>query len=645
MIDNPPLAMKASQLLYFGHGILLIPLTSFMSDDIKARSIPFVPTLTLCADDLLEEVSERSREIGFALPAAAISSLSDESLKEHWRAIPRHFSPELPYLGKEPTLTKHLEFAAVDLPRRWIARQLGVDGDPQQNADAKLAETIGQALITQAYLAATARLEREDREQAEAEGLLIPTVLDERHKMKFPVTIAVPGVAPAYIRNAYGATARDRMVPKNREPADSWVPDYTGESDAIVEHAAINFVTTHQSLAQSGVGIVLPAISPEAFVVLAKLERHFEQRTQNGPAVWKMLDKLNAIGAPILSEAVVTTIGRASSLTVFSNFPVGLLRLPGDTSPLLTRVPIAYRPLLPLTRTVQKQLAYIPPIELTQGLRVLVCECISIDDRIGPESRSGWAVAAERVNSEQPRIAMKIVETSSVRAMRDAIASYEPHILVISAHGVLLRENNVAGIQVGDQVWLGDGVGTLPPVVILSACSVAPRGAGTVSITDLLLREGAVAVLGTQVPVDVYRNAILMSRFFVYIAEVLASRVNHLTLLEVWQHTQTSNAVFDVLSGSPSLHAWGRDRNDNQQSVVAEFMGTRSVGRLRAGRIYADTEDVLAEIAEDRGIGDRVRNWFRRPGYVPESLFYIFAGCPDRIYLQPLSEKVRESVS
>ena len=57
----------------------------------------------------------------------------------------------------------------------------------------------------------------------------------------------------------------------------------------------------------------------------------------------------------------------------------------------------------------------------------------------------------------------------------------------------------------------------MPPVVILSACYVAPRGSGAVSITDLLLREGAVAVLGTQVPVDVYHNAVLMTRFFYYI--------------------------------------------------------------------------------------------------------------------------------
>jgi hypothetical protein len=71
-------------------------------------------------------------------------------------------------------------------------------------------------------------------------------------------------------------------------------------------------------------------------------------------------------------------------------------------------------------------------------------------------------------------------------------------------------------------------------------------------------------------------------------------------------------------------------------------MGARSTGQLRNGHIYADTERVLAEIAEDQGIGNRVRNWFQRPGYVPESLFYVFAGRPDRIHLRSLAQTVKD---
>jgi hypothetical protein len=127
----------------------------------------------------------------------------------------------------------------------------------------------------------------------------------------------------------------------------------------------------------------------------------------------------------------------------------------------------------------------------------------------------------------------------------------------------------------------------------------------------------------------------LTGRFLVNIAEVLAGRGNYgENLLQVWRHVQSGNAVLDILAGSPSLDAWGRSRTPSGRTVLEEFMLLRSVDRLRSGDIYADTESVLGAIADDMGCGDRVRNWFRNPGYVPESLFYAFAGSPERIQLR-----------
>lgn len=71
-------------------------------------------------------------------------------------------------------------------------------------------------------------------------------------------------------------------------------------------------------------------------------------------------------------------------------------------------------------------------------------------------------------------------------------------------------------------------------------------------------------------------------------------------------------------------------------------MTVRSAGQLRAGHIYTDTERVLGDIADDQGNGVRVRNWLRKPGYVPESLFYTFAGRPDRVFLRSLEDLVAE---
>ena len=218
------------------------------------------------------------------------------------------------------------------------------------------------------------------------------------------------------------------------------------------------------------------------------------------------------------------------------------------------------------------------------------------------------------------------------------MAERRPDVLIVSAHGVVTPNGNVAGLAMGDAFVLGPGMGPLPPVVLLSSCHVAPKGAGTISIVDLLLREGAMAVLGTQVPVDVRHNTLLMGRFLANIAEVLAGREPHGNLLEVWHRVQAGNAVNDVLSATKWLRKWKNARYGKDSAVIVEFMLSRSAGRLHGGDVYAETEVILGEVADDLGVGHRVRSSIQDPGYVPESLFYGFSGRPERIYLRSVSE-------
>jgi hypothetical protein len=172
---------------------------------------------------------------------------------------------------------------------------------------------------------------------------------------------------------------------------------------------------------------------------------------------------------------------------------------------------------------------------------------------------------------------------------------------------------------------------------MLSACHVAPRGSGAVTVADLLLRQGTMAVLGTQVPVDVRHNSILLTRLFLYLAESQANNESYFTLLEAWQHVQRSNGVNDILWGNNNLSEWGLHRRPDGSWILGEFMTRKSVGQLHDGSIYSDTERVLGEMADEEGMGDRVRGWFRRPGYIPETLFYMFVGMPERIYLRDIA--------
>jgi CHAT domain len=628
--DVPAPMLKGAQRLDLPHHIVPVPVDALNAPHLAAKGLG-VPMLAVCPDELLDEATSRCNELGFALPPAAFSQLSDATLAGHWQAIHTVLGGDDAYLGYEPVLTRRLDLAPINLPLRWLSRQFRHRPDPE-DVDAPVA----RALYSHAMLAATARLERQDATEEEAARTFPNVAAEERARLRIPVVLAVPGVAPRYTRVAYEPVVRERMEPlPATDPTDTWSPTIAERRDALVERAAIEFAATHRALARGGVGLMLPSLPPEAFTILAELEGHMRGAAPRGRAVWKLLDRLSSATSDVWTEAVVDLVQHASMLTVFSNFPVGLMRLPGDTSPLCARVPITYRPLLPLTHTVQAELLNPLGLDWSSGLRVLVAECIPQEDPVGAASRKGWTFARDNLGAG---LSIELVETLAVDALRTAIEQQQPDVLVISAHGVLTNDRAVAGLQIGDDLVLGPGLEPLPRVVILSACHVAPRGASTVSVTDLLLREGADAVLGTQVPVDVRHNAILMVRFLVNIAAVRAGEPGGPTLLDVWHHVQRSNAVNDVLHGTPALEQWGRTPTASSSAVVQQFMAKRSAGRVRVGHIYNDTEQVLGEIADEQGCGARVRGWFKQPGYVPESLFYVFAGRPERVHLRAPDE-------
>ncbi|MEV7374692.1 CHAT domain-containing protein [Streptomyces sp. NPDC090301] len=641
LVDVDAWKLKAVQNLRLDHHILLVPIDGFDATHLARHLQHRHPVLTICPDELLDEAQQRATALGFALPTTSYSQLTDTTLTTQWKAIHEHYIPDLQALRPDVSLTRRLDLAPLTLPHRRLARQMGWPTTELVVHDTDTTRAFEQALRGQTLLAATARLEHEGASLDEGHRRFPQTIREEAARLRLPVTLGLPGTAPAYARNAYDSERRRQAKPQSAvDSGDTWSPTLHQRPDHMVERAAIEFAVTHQAVASSGLGLMLPSVPAEAFVILAELERHF-LTPHSSAAVRRLLTRLNHTTQPLWSEDVTAAIHRASHLTVFSDFPLGLLTLPGDSAPLCARVPVTYRPLHPLTTTVQLQVSAPPSISLNHTIKVLVAECIPVSDPVGQISREGWRLARETAKGEAPGLTIVQAETLTLKALQQATAEHRPDILVISAHGTMA--GNAAALSIGDAPHLHLGLEPMPPVVMLSACHVAPRGSGAVAITDLLLREGALAVLGTQVPVEVTRNATLMGRFLIYLAEEVARPGQFATLLDVWHHVQTSNVVNDILDGSPSLKGWATSSTANGRPVIVEFMNSRAAGRLRLPHVYEDTERVLGEIADEQGQGDRVRNWFRRPGYVPESLFYLFAGRPDRILLSSLRQHTEQA--
>ena len=261
--------------------------------------------MVLCPDDLLEEAIRRSTALGFPLPPIPYSELSDDSLRAHWRAIHAHFVPTAPYFGHEPTLTRRLDLAPTNLPRRWLARQMqGEDASRVVIDSDDVDSLINKAFWEQNILAATSRLEREGATPESADQRIPRVIEEERDRLRVPVTLALPGVASAYSRLAYDRSVRERIQPLTAvDETDTWSVELNQRSDALTERAAIELVAAHQAVARGGIGLMLPSVPQKAFTVLAELEQHFKVGAR-GPTVWRMLDQLHTAAQPLWSDAL-----------------------------------------------------------------------------------------------------------------------------------------------------------------------------------------------------------------------------------------------------------------------------------------------------------------------------------------------------
>ncbi|WP_202344171.1 CHAT domain-containing protein [Leucobacter chromiireducens] len=594
-----------------GHSIALIP--DVLLDEAELMAVlaaPHEPALILASTDRIEAAQTASRQIGSLLPPAAFDALDQSSLDEHWRLLASRWLDDWPQVVVlEPATPRwswpiRQDGSLLSLQR--LARMMAVPLElpEEQVSPFRSAANVRRLRI---HLEALAELEQEgvDIDSAEAH---YPAALEKKSNTRIRLTMSLSGTAPRYVRFSSGP---DGIID------GTFRDDYPEVRALMVSHVAS---------ADNSMGIVLEdVLTPEAFHAVASLERHWSE----GPrpvAVKRLLQRLNDVTESFWTDELVAAIRCASSIEAFTNFPFGLLTIPGDSSPICNRLPINYRPINPLTRALQFELSPQVPRLLRAGFKVLVAECIPTSDPVGAASRTGWASIADEM--EAAGIGFTIRETLTKDSLREAITASAPDVLILSAHGFHAPEQNVAGIVIGEnERSLGDDFGAVPPLVILSACHTSPRGGGVVNIGDLLIREGAIAVLSTLVPVDVFHNAQTVARFLRYVALAVndSATAANSSVMDVWHQVQALNVVIDLVHGNRKLMEWAFTRVDGI-SPIEQFM-TGDHG-MRRTHLYQDAEARLVSIAARTNDEQQVRDWLRSPGYVPESLMYTMLGRP-----------------
>jgi hypothetical protein len=613
--DLPIAAIKASQKLELSQPILLIPTP--WPNDIHSFIDHDNPSIVIYPDIIKDAAQIFCRDFPSLIDMAPISKLNSKLINEHWTKLEKFFLISHDALAEIPPLISDPQSRINIFPNFFSMRQISKDQTSRLFKSLTKKEILNYSFNVQSVLSAAERFFVEKIDNP-TESQFKTYVSNEAKNFTCPVSVCVPGMSPQNPSKII-----DKLI---NGMADK-------SARAAEEISILSFLAARRAVARSGYAVFSRELDADAFRSLAQLEGiSASASTIRTSKIKRLMNTITDYVGKVFDDQDKFAILHGSSLTVFSEFPIGLATVYPDTAPLVCRMPIAYRPLMPLTRALQFEISSPPLHYIGDRLRIKVIECIPSEDHVGKMSRIGWQLAKD-TTYESKMIEWFFSEVSSVKEFISTLAENESDILVISAHGHFDRESNRTGFICGKELIFDQELGHLPPVTIFSSCQIWPRGLGTVSVADLMVRQGAIVLIGTLIPIDVRKNALLMTRFFLNIAATIKGEFPMRTIGEIWHFTTSSNAVNDILSGNRKMQEWAH-QGSLEQSVIFEFMNKRSVGRLRGSNIYRDSEDVLLEIAKDRGVENTFRAWLNFPGYVPESVFYPVIGWPERVVIQ-----------
>jgi hypothetical protein len=395
------------------------------------------------------------------------------------------------------------------------------------------------------------------------------------------------------------------------------------------ENFAIQILGCHRAIKEHSLYMNLNQIKSEMFDVLFEIEDHCQGDISN-KYIWKSLKKLGKLFNDGLTDFEKKEILTAESIRYFSDFPIGICILPNMTSPLSCSKPISGISLTPLIRDYQLEFGKNKTHVVSNLCKVIVIECVKPDDRIYKLSKEAWEHVCD-TSKILNHLQIELEEATSVFSFKKILKKHNnADILVISAHGEYDINKNLTGFHIRDELWMAnDSDYWVPPVVIFSACHVSPKGRGSINVSELLFRNGAISIIGTLIPINVISNIYLMNRFFVYINESFDNpKLN--TLDKIWHHVIATHAVIEISNTTQKLKKWISTKKEDI-SPLEQFMLIDSVGKIRGNHAYNDTIKILTQIAKRDNLDTYLEQVIDSQGVFPESVFYTLYGHADKV--------------
>lgn len=576
------------------------------------------PTLIIYSDDCLEEIKNKVKSCNSELGAVSVLELSQRLLITQWNMLFENRvlrdRERLADIEKQYLLDGEKQLL---LPALFTARQYG-KADYVYNAifnSTNIFETCANLIWNQLvhHNALMSCKGFKGTDGAVFRKLLEEGMKNAEKRTRINVVISMPGIPQRQIN--YGGLASE--IPND-------------------EKKIIKLLGIHRAIAKEALFIELPIIEKELFEKLNELEVNCIQGTNN-KYVHKVLRDIGKMFERKLTQAQMWAVNWAKHITVFSDFPIGLAIIGNSDTSLQCYKEISYRPLSPLTRCFQNEMMKHRQIYHGAQCKIAFAECVLNDEQNQwiRACSDGIVHSLKRLSKENNKIQVSYGETLTISDLKKFITdNIDADILHISGHGYYDRRSNMAGLMVGNEFWMADENDyRVPPVVVLSACHVSPRGSGTVNVADMFMRAGAEAVLGTFIPIDAKRNMVLINRLYTYIAEAQKGSMQYKTLSEAWSGVVATNAIHEMAETSKKFFEWIWGINSKGKIRMMDFTMERSVGRLHGSTMYADTILIVKEMLHEEGLDGKFDDVLNQENYFPESFFYQWVGFPENIFL------------
>lgn len=598
------------------HEIILVPDSVFIK--LKQTEISVNPALIIYTADCDSNVKVISETFNPVLGIYEINDLNETLLKKQWNELYNYTQNKDYDVVSDINIHYWLKNEYLKaLPLMFLARQYGNTKEVLHevfnaiDVEEKCVELQYRQIAHQSTLMNLHESGFHDLESASLR--YEEKFLEEMKVASFNVVITFPGISKNQMR--YGGLTS--ILPES-------------------EKKVIRIMGIHRAIAKNGILIELGTADQKIFKMLNELELRCKEGTNNN-YIWKTLSDFGKMLGTYFRDYQLAMLLRAKHITVFSDLPIGLAIIQEAEVPIQCYKSISYRPLTPLTRNLEIEMIKCRQHYLGKKCKVAFAECILPNEEnryVRPMSEIVIQALENMVQTYSDFI-FECDNTYNVQDLKKFInKNIDADILYISAHGHYNPQRNMAGLMIGEEFWMADdNYLRVPPIVILSACHVSPRGSGAVSVADMFIRSGAITVLGTFIPVNAKRNTILMTRLFTYILEGQTGSKQYKTLADAWRGVVSSNAIHELLQSSKKFEKWMYGENPDGNTRMVDFQLKRCVGKLHSATIYSDTIKIVKEMLKEENMEGKFNDILNENNYFPESIFYQFIGYPENIFI------------